>query len=381
MPSYGEGFAGGMNSGMNLANNILRIKDEAEKKKATGALFDQADKEGQTLINNDLSNYDNQRASLFEGGYQPSQDETKALNEGYQNLQSQKPSDVFMSSIMGMSNQERLGHMVQLAQQGGLKMNGNTIEALQGVNSLFDGVKQADTQEEQKAYAFQALKDKEAEDNANKEALGRATYNLFGKDDKYKGMFGEGEPTSYSQYATLAPLLFKDSASNDKIESLILMNALNNKTKQDIADQSDETRRTLAPLIHSQNSNNDYWREQSLEQRKREQQYKQEQDKKEEDRKTQENKQKQYDERRKTATKQLSEDKTFKKLDANQQEQVIDYYAKYGVMPKREVKESGLLFKDKKTVFNTTPPSSSPTKPTSGNGTTSKKKNDPLGIR
>lgn len=370
---YG-GLADGILSGMEIGDRI-------GKKRAVSALFDQGQKEGEQLRQNDLNNYDNQRASLFEGGYNPSQEEMQALDNGYQTLQAQKPSQLFNDSIMGMSSQERLGHMVQLAQQGGLKINDATLNALQGVNSIYDNMQAQDMQHQTQLFNLAEAKKKAEEEAKSKETMGRATYQMFSQDPKYKGLFGDATPDSYASYSGLAPMLFKDSQANDRLQNMLLLQGMKGDTATQIAAAHDDTKQLVAGIVHSGNSNNDFYKSESLRLRQEEIKRQQEKDKAEAELKAQVSKDAQFKNRKEYATKTLKDDKTFRMLSPEDQDKVTSYYGNYGVMPQTKTVGGG-LFSGKQYIYNLTPPAVNPTNTARNTGQSpTKKQGDPLGLR
>lgn len=353
MASYGEGFASGLDSGSRFANNMLSIYDQAQKKKAIEAMYDNGAEEARKQIDSDLSSYDSQRASLFEGGYKPSQEELSALDNGYSNIQNQKPSELFNSQLMGMNSQERLGHMVQLAQQGGLKINDNTLNALQGVNSIFDNVQQADVQHT--AQQNQLFKFQQEQQLLN--AQGQYVRKNYA--DK---LSPEMLDMSDTQLGGLFAPLMKDDQYGDKLQNAMLMNQLTNATRlqtnqatndtrEQIAQGNNDTKQLIASIAQGNKASNEEWKR--LEYELRREKFEAEKAEKADKAKAKdlETRQKLYQQRYKDSEKlvptSLSDDK-----DINAWK---EYYARYGVAPKTK-KEDGLFGK---TVYLTnTPPAS-----------------------
>ena len=257
MSSYGGGFAQGMESGARMANSWMDTYDRAQKNSAVSTLFNQGNIEGEKIRQQDMTNYNDQTASLFSGGYTPTAEEMGAIGQGATTMSEQKPSQLFSQSIMGMNSQERLGHMVTLAQQGGLKINNNTLETLGGVNSLFDNAQKQDMEFEAKQFnmaeaqrAQQQAIIAEQQRLQGRNTLGELTYQTFKDDEKYKGLFGSiagaGEGADMSRFADAAPLLFRDSQSNDKLMNSLLLAQMNTGSREKIAEGNRDTRELIA---------------------------------------------------------------------------------------------------------------------------------------
>lgn len=215
MASYGSGFAQGMGAGSNLVSNAYGVyrgkklfdqqeSDRASREGAIGSLFDENNYSAQQ--GQDVAQYEQERANLLEGGYQPNEAETQALDHGQQNLETTAPSTLFFNKITGMGSQERLGHMVELFQGNGGKVNEASLGALKGVNSLFDNAKTQDqqfastkAQEEQRMAMAEAYRARArvSEAEANNPNAGRGAPSSV---QEYEYFIDNGGEGSYKEF-------------------------------------------------------------------------------------------------------------------------------------------------------------------------------------
>ena len=372
-------FASGLNAGMDFADRFIKNSNAREQSSAREKLFSLGEDQGRQLINQDVSNYDNQRASLFEGGYKPSEEENMALDSGAQTTTQQKPSERFLGSVVNMSSAERLGHMMTLAKDGGLKINDNTMAALQGVSSLFEKAKQDDiTDATTKAATAEALRQRELENRKNM-AAGQYLFNQMGGEAKF------GANPDYEAIGTsatpFANILRGEEGNNirmqlagEKTAATVTADAIKaedkitaaNKALEDKKEAREYQRGTsqLIAGIGAQNNasnaeNMNYFRQQNLSLAREKFDKDKEDTKRTSEEKALAAKQKLFQDRRKEAFKSLPKDlKT-----TEQQGEWMDYYAQHGVYPRVTVNKNGLFSRDTNNYDTKTPPKRPATTP------------------
>lgn len=250
------GFAQGLRAGSDAVGDAIDAYRATEKRNAVSTLFNQGNIEGEKIRQQDMTNYNDQTATLFKD-YTPTAEEMSAIGQGATDISEQKPSQLFSDSIMGMNSQERLGHMVTLAQQGGLKINNNTLDTLGGVNSLFDNAQKQDMEFEAKQFnmaeaqrAQQQAIVAEQQRLQGRNTLGELTYHTFKDDEKFKGLFGSiagaGEGADMSRFADAAPLLFRDNQADSRLENARLLAQMNIGSRENIAEGNRTTRELIA---------------------------------------------------------------------------------------------------------------------------------------